>query len=874
MKLSVEVYIKKNTLVIGGRFTNDNTSPFLGVSTDLTMVADEYIGFYIKVTSGDSAGLVSWITGNDTTKIDLETGIQIFNGDYFEIYKSEYKRLDLFNDEKISVTSQIGNGNDIGKLYTDFSQSFTIPASKNNNEILSHWYESSVDNGFDHRMRYDAYIEVNTQRFKNGSIQLEKADKKNGFIESYSVTFYGNLTQLKDVFKDEKLQILDYSQFNHTYNSSQIINRIQTSIPYDVKYPLIGNTFKYAYQLGGGTDITLSTGAIKWNDLFPAIPIQKIFLLIQARYGINFIGSFFNLDQWTKLHLYLKQSTNMIYSSVPQQINWATTRTGAGWMPIPELNFSNDILTTNWNFGSSFPNEVVTKYYVLRVNIVPNSASQTIPYTLYSYKDGVLFSTIENTGTQSLFIDEVRISEDPTPNHTYTFALAVSSITFTYTAELYYRRFQFQFGTSGGGQWLPSNSMAYSNSTTPTSVIDIGRYIPDIKIVDFITGIIKAFNLMIIPRANNTYEFIPLELYYNAGKILDLTEYVYEDEMTISKPKLFKSINFSYAESNNILNQAYKSIYQQNYGDLIYNSERITESATYEIKLPFENVLFEVPKQGTKFQTATLIDKNSQPYIPKPMLIYCNGRLTTDLTGADRIYITQSSGSPIQMTNYQRFSNEYDSLPNDPNHSGLMTMNFGNEQSSWLNELAPRGLYFRHYRNYIENLYNIKTRMIKAKALLPASLLGSSVTNAFGTPLGIALNDRLVIRNKRYIINSFTSDLTTGETDLELLTDYRGVNAVSTIGYRFSSFQNIETDKAELILDIEIYLNDYESFGIKGSIDFLVYTASTNNTNDTILTLTIPENTTGLDRSSFIPIGYYLNGVEVHEENLIVTQTG
>ena len=54
---------------------------------------------------------------------------------------------------------------------------------------------------------------------------------------------------------------------------------------------------------------------------------------------------------------------------------------------------------------------------------------------------------------------------------------------------------------------------------------------------------------MIIPRENNTYEFLPLEMYYNAGKILDITEYTYEDEMSINKPKLFKSINFTYEES-------------------------------------------------------------------------------------------------------------------------------------------------------------------------------------------------------------------------------------------------------------------------------------------------------------------------------------
>jgi hypothetical protein len=53
-------------------------------------------------------------------------------------------RIELFNDEKISVVSSIQNFNNLGSLFTDYSQTFTVPASKHNNEIFKHWYESAV----------------------------------------------------------------------------------------------------------------------------------------------------------------------------------------------------------------------------------------------------------------------------------------------------------------------------------------------------------------------------------------------------------------------------------------------------------------------------------------------------------------------------------------------------------------------------------------------------------------------------------------------------------------------------------------------------------------------------------------------------------
>jgi hypothetical protein len=68
----------------------------------------------------------------------------------------------MFNDEKVSVTSSIQNYSDIGKLFTDYSQSFTIPASPTNNAIFSHWYESEVDGGYDARIRYNAFLEIDT----------------------------------------------------------------------------------------------------------------------------------------------------------------------------------------------------------------------------------------------------------------------------------------------------------------------------------------------------------------------------------------------------------------------------------------------------------------------------------------------------------------------------------------------------------------------------------------------------------------------------------------------------------------------------------------------------------------------------------------
>ena len=116
----------------------------------------------------------------------------------------EGERIELFKDEDISINSSIQNVQDISKIFTDFSQSFSIPASPSNNVIMRHFYNSEVilyENDFlNPATRRSATIEIDGTFFKRGRIQLEKALLENGEPYSYQLTFYGDLVSLKDYF--------------------------------------------------------------------------------------------------------------------------------------------------------------------------------------------------------------------------------------------------------------------------------------------------------------------------------------------------------------------------------------------------------------------------------------------------------------------------------------------------------------------------------------------------------------------------------------------------------------------------------------------------------------------------------------------------
>ena len=50
------------------------------------------------------------------------------------------QRVDLFKDESVSFTQTLQNVKDISKIFTEFTKTFAVPASKVNNKIFTHYY--------------------------------------------------------------------------------------------------------------------------------------------------------------------------------------------------------------------------------------------------------------------------------------------------------------------------------------------------------------------------------------------------------------------------------------------------------------------------------------------------------------------------------------------------------------------------------------------------------------------------------------------------------------------------------------------------------------------------------------------------------------
>ena len=761
-----------------------------------------YIYVDTKVNASVPLTVDTTLYSVDNTNItsDATTIIEIVN----EITP---RRIELFDDEKISVTSSIQNINDISKVFTDYSQSFTVPASNINNEIFSHWYENALDNGFDQRLRYDGYIEIDTQVFRTGKWQIEGASVKNNRVEDYKLTFYGNLKSLSDKFGELRLKDLNtLNDYSITYSGTNVENLIESSTSENVMFPLISSSRVWEYGTGGTNDISQNSHHIHYNELFPAVKIKTIFNAIEDKFNINFAGSFLNDPRFTEAFLWFKNKETFTNFGERKKISFTSIDNSSSSLVIN----SDSIVLSPINEGDSS-----TGIYWIggSINLTLSlSCSWVLSYV------STTGTTITATGTGTSVV--VGMADAGT----WSVYLSTSQpVTFTGTIISEDTVYDNQNNSS-----YNVSSSANISGTTNT-ILDLQSLAPDVKIADFFSGILKMFNLTAYSYDENLYTLQQLENWYYDGNIKDYSQYCVTD-FDYDRIKAFKKVAFEYEKSESFMNRKYYDFNSKEYGFLDATFDN--DGSDYSIKLPFEHIMFQ-KFTGNNVQVAYSLNNQYNQYIPKPIILY---RLKNETSNVS--FYFNNGSTTNQITNYNVFG--ADVLRNNEYH----TTNWGVEFSTYTLNTVNNTLYKNYYYNYLNNLYSKKSRMVKVTMRLPYSEM-----------LSLRLNDRIIIRDKRYVINQYTTDLDTFETKFELIQDFRNITETNTFG--------ITTDSSSGLRDIYYNKTSNLTWSIGNNTANVIKTVTDN---DGYLSVDLNSNGTGSVRTASI--------ISSNNDLIIITQNG
>ena len=738
----------------------------------------------------------------------------------------EGQKLDLFDDEQISVQSTQQNVQDISKVFTDFSQSWSVPATTNNNKIFNHFYQNDVSQTIDQNIRRAAFIEIDLTTFREGQISLEKSEVKDNKPYSYQVTFYGNLTSLKDKFGKDKLVDLNYlNTLKHDFTPTEVKNRIiDGSTDYKIRYPLIFDR-NVTYNDGQPTDLNANDGAVRYNELFPAIKLIQMLAAIASKYGVAFQGTFLGTERFVNAFLLCQNAESFSFISSPllADISSLFTSPGNNSNTLTASDFF-DVATETLTLSKFIPNEAFPIFspsggsfggssHTISLNVV-NVSSATVTYYVDVFVNGQHFQTLGGFGGGALTAIQVNNSNLVTPREYKFFVRAESNITLDlhiqYTQSTNYFTENI-FGSPNNQSFI--NLFIGVAQFSITAEISVLNYLPDMTVESFFSGLLKMFNLTCYPLAVDTYQVEPLDDWYSKGALVDITQYTDIKSIQVERIKLFKNILFNYQESESATNTIFRDLTNRGYG----NTDQLFDydGGEFKVELPFENMMMQ-KFTNTNLQIGETIKTDGNKYAPKPMILYMYDELAAN-------FKFNEGGSTItSQTKYMPFGQ--DVIDNNLN----FTLNFHPEISTMTLQTEQRTLFAEYYSGYLFNLYNLKNRETKVKTNLPVSLL----TN-------LELNDRLIIRDKRYMINDMKSNLTTGDVDFTLLNDFRDV---------ISDGVNVPTDPiqpsdAAQCVDVRILLpNGAVSATITTTVSGVTITPSSL-TADGFVNVCIPANT-------------------------------
>ena len=682
--------------------------------------------------------------------------------------------LDMFKDEGISIKTMVKDMSDPKKLFTEFSRTFTVPASKKNNKIFKHYYNIDITNGLDTRELIPAKILMANTTYKVGNIRVESAKMQYGVAENYKITFIGKLSELSRQIGQDKLGVLDFSSLDLA--EYDFIDELTDTTKRDLMFPISSRSNRYladsvtkSLGIEGATNIAFSGNAsladygIREKDIVGALSVGAIIDKIESKYGFNFTGVLNDAEYVRELYLWLhqteKQRQGERYSALLEGLTVDTTQ-GTG-------TASQGFLNSAYSLGF-FPYFALPDYDGTQ-NRWHLSVSGTFTgnCTVKLRRNGQVVRTVDvsNQLTESFIVtlpnleDRFDVEVESDSNETV-------AIKFVIRQDYLY---EYELGGSTYYQWRYESASYYNGQvvlgTSQTYTVD--RNIPTMTIMEFLSSLFKMFNIVAEVDEDLNISTKHFDHYMSQGSSLkDLSKYVDVSSYNISRPNVYSSLNMSFEEPKLALEQGYASVNGRNYGEIKYsltgaNGVKLSGGA-YDLKLknqrtPLEPLIDLVDESTFNVCYTQFSDLKGAEQSIKPMFTY----ITKVVDTSRRIAVY----NPITATTQGKFNFSQPCNTHQPSQDAPtpLAMELGLYFGEELNEFNTNetqtglGLWSNFYKGTTALMFDEDKRRVKYKAYIPQSVL-----------IDLQPSDNIEINNHFYNINSFETNYLSGETKLDL----------------------------------------------------------------------------------------------------------
>jgi hypothetical protein len=629
-----------------------------------------------------------------------------------EIYIEDYK-LDLLQDISTEFTYAIDDISDFGSKNTSFSKTISLSGTALNNRIFGFIFDlgnanftddtlPNVNYNFNASKSAQCKIFIDKVQIFKGTLRILEIVIQGETIE-YQCSVFGELGGFIDSLGNGRLEDLDFSAYDHTYNVTNIANSWDAQRGHGYYYPLIdyGNvsTDKVNFQ---------------YSAFRPALYIKEYIDKIFANTFYEYESDFLNSEFFKRLIVPNNQKTLSAYSTNALEV-YTTNQTYTIDGTITSIEFSNV-----QQLGSFTNNGNIEFVYNST-----NALSGVLRLTMAGYWSGTTNATF-NLKKNGATIKSQTIVGTPSGNY-FNFEMVVDPITFNQNDSI-----EFQFNYTGSTSPVRSLTIyggsiqvtANVSQVTPINYgenIQINGTIPKgIFQRDFILSIAKMFNLYIYDDAFNDKKIYirPYVDFYpsNSDNALD-----WSNKIDRSKPFSIKPMSelnaryyhYKFKEDSDFYNANYKTKYNESYGDRVFDTFYDFSKNTESVEVIFApSVLFQAASTDKKY--AAIYKKSNNNVSEDAMDSIIRIMQVKKLTGKASWSIKNGSTTLASYTSYG-YAGHLDD-PDNPTND----INFGvpKELQISVSTYPTTNVFNAYHSEYIAEITDKNSKILTCSALL------------------------------------------------------------------------------------------------------------------------------------------------------------
>jgi hypothetical protein len=522
-------------------------------------------------------------------------------------------QLDLFADEEIKISNNITDLFDIGSVPGTFTRTITLPGTKKNNAFFQQFYDISVyePDLFSTNQKVEAYLDFDGIYLVNGYMQLQKVSVfENKFVDSYEVNIFGIVSNFStDANRLFLTDLTDLSIYNHTSSLANISASWQGDLfSGSIVYALTDSGTGIYYSLTQDfLGIDDNEGGLSVQDFKPAIKLKTVWDACFSQLGYTYTSSFFNDPLFDSAYLIL--NNNLKYPVYPNvQLD------GYGTFKVNNTTGSFKNITLTANTYTGFPansleydnNGVVTLGNPLTITIPKSSklsarlnlvfsvsasatpAGSGAPAFYLEYREqgtGTVINaqTLANINT---YLTTLYQSRPATVSETFQLPIdfRIPTLQAGVPVEIYIKQIpqgvnnftvRLNPSTSNVGTSLEVRAL---NQGADGEVLSVPFNMPygtsGIKIIDFIRGVQKKFNLVMYEDKTvpNQFKVETFNTWYKQGEYKNFNQYINLNEKIEFIPAstlAVNKLNFSDTQDTDYVSTIWQRTYNRTFGQAI-----------------------------------------------------------------------------------------------------------------------------------------------------------------------------------------------------------------------------------------------------------------------------------------------------------------